>query len=206
MHNILKDTEVKVTYWKSFRKSFVDREGNKYIWHTRNDRGNHSSRCLRIGRFIDNHKTDFNLIIKASYCERAYDILENETLDKNSINVFDIGYVKLRYTDNFIKENLIELMAPLNTDGVRVFDYSFITMLRNFKFPEELIPEMLELLEKEKLTRYKDYAKLHVSGCQKLSEDFIMNNLDILDVKHLKIRHLGARARNRIKMLRELIT
>ena len=178
--------EVKIRNWSLYSKNFKDEEGTIYRWHS-NSRG-HSWHYLRIGRVERELLSEYGLLMSCNIVTKYQDYAE-------------VSYVKLSYTQDFITKNLDKILRDSrgNLDGSRV--NSLLTVQ---KIPESLCAPLISLVTTE-ANGYTSSVIRSISRTQKFSKEFIIDNLDWLDIRYLKLSHLSSEAQFRIKMMRELI-
>lgn len=187
MKKIIK--EVKLFEWYNYTKIFSDAEDNKYRWFSFTH--NHSCRQLRFGRVEKELKLEEGILLTA---------LVKQVFD-DPHNYSEITYVKLNYTEEFLNKHLENIIRSKNDNRVDIFN--LLAFVRIQKLSEDSCIRLLNLVKQECPSNFKQFSQM-LSKFQKLSEDFIINNLDLLDIKYLKLSHLPQQAQFRLKMMREL--
>ena len=188
MRKIIK--EVKLSKWYDYTKIFSDAEDNKYRWFSHAP--SHSLHKLRMGRVERELELEEGLLLNA--------LVKQEFGEPH--NYTEITYVRLNYTDKFINSHL-ETIIRCKNDGTLDVD-NVVSLLKIQKFSEDSCVRLLKLIKGECPEKFKGVSRA-LSKFQKLSEEFILENLDLLDIKYLKLSHLPIQFQFRLKMMRELI-
>lgn len=181
--------EVKLSKWYDYTKIFSDAEDNKYRWFSLTHC--HSRRKLRFGR-VEKELASEEGILLTALVKQVFGDPHNYT---------EITYVRLNYTENFINKYLETIIRSKNDNLIDVS--SVLAFLQIQKLSEDSCLSLLNIIKKENPERFKEVSR-YLSKFQKLSEDFILKNLDLLDIRYLKLSHLPQQVQFRLKMMREL--
>jgi len=181
--------EVKLSKWYDYTKIFSDIEDNKYRWFSLTH--GHSCRKLKMGRVEKELELEEGILLNA-LVKQVFGDPHNYT---------EITYVKLNYTERFLDSHLDILIRSKNDNIIDIS--TVIPLLKIQKLSEYSCIHLLELIKLECPENFKEVSRM-LSKFQKLSEEFILKNLDLLDIKYLKLSHLPTQAQFKLKMMREL--
>jgi len=123
--------------------------------------------------------------IRNCFCINGWDYIDKPCID--------LTRCKFKLDENYIYDNIDILIEEPE-------------IIRNQKLPEYILNKAVKndtIIYDNGLVRSLNY--FYISRFQTLSEEFIMNNVSKLELKHLLKNHLNIPAKRKIKMLSKLL-
>jgi len=196
----VRDIKVNIRHKSNFNSTLilVDNIGNEYVW--RPSKGCVSVRHLMLHKTRHLLRDGYNIILSGQVLSTV--------LEKDGSTRFYLQRVTLYYTEEFIQDNIDTLIreyrgGKINLESVDRTSVSNLVRLQ--KIPEHLITYIYNTLLDEvyDISIARNFIFI-LSKFQKYSGNFILENIDWLDVEYLSISHLSKNTQLRIKMFSEL--